>query len=474
MAKRKRSKENRLGEDKELREEEMKIKIDKFVKEVSQFFKQKIAEEKARESGFVERTSKLTGHLFLTVFTFGMSLYGVPTLNQLVGLLSTLELELDIKREGLHQRITEKAVKFFEEMLSLVIKLEVPNDVGVKILEGFKRIILFDSTSFQLPETLTEYFKGSGGDASPSAIKILFGYDLKGAKFFYLLLNGTDADHLLKSGIIEEIKENDLEISDLGFFGVETFAEIAQKEAFYLSRLKSDATLYQKNEAGELEVFDLPELVKKMKDEQMEIKVYLKKNKTIIETRLVIEKVPSQVKAERLRKLYQRNQKKGHQTKKRTKILQAVNLHITNAPAQFLPANRVRQFYTIRWQIELIFKSWKSNFSLDKVTGKRPQRIKCMIYAKLLFIFISSKLISVASALAWNTLNREVSAFQAAKHILVIGHEWLKNILLQPETVQPLLLNAITFIVSHCLKPKSKKRLYPLQIVAAIDMEGLT
>ena len=68
------------------------------------------------------------------------------------------------------------------------------------------------------------------------SFKILFGYDLKSAQFFYLLLNGSDADHLLKSGIIEEIKANDLEISDLGFFGVEVFAKIAQKGAFYLSR----------------------------------------------------------------------------------------------------------------------------------------------------------------------------------------------------------------------------------------------
>ena len=165
------------------------------------------------------------------------------------------------------------------------------------------------------------------------------------------MLNGTDADHLIKNGAIEEIAAGELEISDLGYFGVETFAGIAEKGAFYVSRLKTNVTLYQKNEAGELEEFDLVAAIKKMKEGfRTEIEVCLKNKETIIKTRLVIEKVPEKVKAERLRKLNQKNQKKGRQTRQRTKILQGVNLHITNTPVNLLPAKVIRQFYTIRWQ----------------------------------------------------------------------------------------------------------------------------
>jgi len=463
---------------KELTEEELKAKIDEFVKEVSRFFNEETARAKARETGFVKRESKLTGHLLLTVFTFGMSLYGTPTLTQLVGLLNLVAPELEMSREGLHQRLNDQAVQFFEAMLSLVIELEVPGNLELTILEAFKRILIFDSTAFQLPETLAVYFKGPGGDASEAGIKILFGYDLKSAQFFYAILNGTDADHLLKNGAIAKIGEGELEISDLGYFGVETFARIEQKDAFYVSRLKTDVTLYQKaslersrkNEAGELEEFDLVEAIKKMKEgARTEVEIYLKSKTTVIKTRLVIEKVPEEVKAERLRKLNQKNQKKGRQTRQRTKILQAVNLHITNAPAELLPAKAIRQFYTIRWQIELIFKSWKSNFDLDEVTGHRPQRIKCMIYAKLLFIFLTHKVINVARSYAWSQLAREVSEFQAAKHIKIIGNEWLRTIFQEPEKVERVLSDAIKFIVKRCLKGKSKQRVYPLEILAMIE-----
>ncbi len=460
-----------MTEANQLTEEELKAKIDEFVEEVSQFFNKETVETKAYQTGFVKRKSKLTGHLFLTIFTFGMSLYGTPTLNQLVGLLKLVVPEKELSREGFHQRINEEAVKFFEAMLSMVIKLEVPRELELEILAAFKRILIFDSTAFQLPESLVAYFKGTGGTASAAGIKILFGYDLKSAQFFYLVLNGRDADHLVKSGAIEEIKEGELEISDLGFFGVETFAKIEEKGAFYVSRLKTDVTLYQKNEGGELVEYDLVEAIKKMKERgQVELEVQLKSRSVVTKTRLVIERVPAEVKAERLRKLHQKNRKKGHQTKKRTKILQAVNLHITNAPVELLPTKALRQFYTIRWQIELIFKNWKSNFGLDDVTGERPERIKCMIYAKLLFIFISHKVVNVARSYAWLQQEREVSVFQASKHIKTIGHEWLRRIIQEPENVEPILSEAIEFIAKQCLKGKSKKRVYPLEILDRIDM----
>ena len=463
-----------MSKKNELTEKELKVGIDEFIKEISRFFNEETARAKARETGFVQRESKLTGHLFLTVFTFGMSLYGTPTLNQLVGLLNLVAPELEISREGLHQRINDQAVRFFEEMLSLGIELAVPDNLKLSLLEAFRRILIFDSTAFQLPETLAPYFKGPGGDASVAGIKILFGYDLKSARFFYVVLNGTDADHLIKNGAIEEIAAGELEISDLGYFGVETFAGIAEKGAFYVSRLKTNVTLYQKNEAGGLEEFDLVAAIKKMKEGlRTEVEVYLKSKETVIKTRLVIEKVPEQVKAERLRKLNQKNQKKGRQTRQRTKILQGVNLHITNTPANLLPAKVIRQFYTIRWQIELIFKNWKSNFDLDEITGQRPQRIKCMIYAKLLFIFLTHKIINVARSYAWKQLAREVSEFQAARHIKIIGNEWLRAIVQEPEKVETILSEAIKFMVNHCLKGKSKQRVYPLEILTMIE-EGLT
>ena len=141
---------------------EITPKIEKFLDEVGELFDAEKVEEIARNTGFVKRKSKLTGYLFLVVFTFAMNTYGTPTLKQLVGLLKLVAL-VKIKREGFYQRIKEEAVVFFQKMLSEAVKINVSKVLDVNILNVFERVIILDSIVFQLPEELAEYFRGSGG-----------------------------------------------------------------------------------------------------------------------------------------------------------------------------------------------------------------------------------------------------------------------------------------------------------------------
>ncbi len=121
----------------------------------------------------------------------------------------------------------------------------------------------------------------------------------------------------------------------------------------------------------------------------------------------------------------------------------------------------------------MIFKNWKSNFNLAKVTGKRPQRIKCLIYSKLLFIFITTKLVSLIRIETWLSAKREVSFYQAGTHIKTIAMAWLTNIIQHPEKVNNTLQHARKFIKKRCLKGKSKKRTYPIEWLEWLEKEGL-
>ena len=65
------------------------------------------------------------------------------------------------------------------------------------------------------------------------------------------------------------------------------------------------------------------------------------------------------------------------------------SIYITNIlPAQ-CTAENIFELYKLRWNIEIIFKSWKSCFSLNRLihrSCKNATRVKCIIYLMLLYI----------------------------------------------------------------------------------------
>jgi len=116
-------------------------------------------------------------------------------------------------------------------MLSFAITLELPARLSSRqggmaaLCPRFKRILIYDSTSFQLPEELASYFRGSGGGGSEAAVKILFGDDVKSHHFFYRLQDGVAHDQLHQGDYLQQLDAEDLEISDLGFFNKVTNRE---------------------------------------------------------------------------------------------------------------------------------------------------------------------------------------------------------------------------------------------------------
>ena len=57
---------------------------------------------------------------------------------------------------------------------------------------------------------------------------------------------------------------------------------------------------------------------------------------------------------------------------------------LTNAPTDRLPTAAVGFLYRVRWQVELIFKQWKSVLRLDVLPSRNPYRVQCEIWGRLL------------------------------------------------------------------------------------------
>jgi hypothetical protein len=74
-------------------------------------------EATARRTGFVQRTSKLTGKLFLALMTFGAWSEAKTTLAQLAAKATQLHQPVDISPEAIHQRMNKPAIAFLQDMI---------------------------------------------------------------------------------------------------------------------------------------------------------------------------------------------------------------------------------------------------------------------------------------------------------------------------------------------------------------------
>jgi hypothetical protein len=105
-----------------------------------------------------------------------------------------------------------------------------------------------------------------------------------------------------------------------------------------------------------------------------------------VETRLITCKLSQEVASRRRAKLKKNAQKKGRTPSAESLALCDWNLYVTNVEKEKLSIKECLILY--RWQIELLFKLWKSHCQLVNSTSENSYRILCEIYTKLLIILV--------------------------------------------------------------------------------------
>jgi hypothetical protein len=325
----------------------------------------------------------------------------------------------------LDERFSERAVNFVKRVLSLLIIEQFSTVLySDDFLSNFNHVRIKDSTKFNVPSNLKEHYKGSGGSGSTSeaGISIQFEFDLKTGKFLDLTI--TEAvrnDQQDAKETTENICEKDLVIRDLGYFSIPVLQEIEENKAFFLSRLPSNVLVYEKNENENVVELDFKALYSFMSKNGivlLEKQVFIG-SKEKLPVRLVIGLVPPQVYEERLRSREKAAKKKGRQIQERTKFLLRFNLFVTNVEPEMLPCEKVLPLYRFRWQVELMFKTWKSVFSIHSLQKMKEERYITMLYMRLILIIVSLQITNqVQCALSKQGINDRILSYQKALQTL--------------------------------------------------------
>ena len=104
--------------------------------------------------------------------------------------------------------------------------------------------------------------------------------------------------------------------------------------------------------------------------------------------RLVMIPLPAEQAAEKIRKAKQDRDARLNHSREYYQWL-SFNVYVTTVDEDVWTTKQVHQAYKVRWQIEIIFKSWKSGFNLQHVLHEgctNENRVRVTIFLMLLFM----------------------------------------------------------------------------------------
>lgn len=413
------------------------------VEKLTEFFSPAQIESSARRTKFVQRASKITGKLFLALVTFGRWSSAKTTVAQLAAKAAHLDVAVDITPEALQQRMTPRAVAFLQDLLQTAFaKLHTGDTICEEgIFAPFPRVHIADSTGLRLPKSLAKEFPGAGGSGSKAGAKIQLVWEYKSHTFdHFALIPWNVPDSKYVDTVVELAQVHSLFLFDLGYFKLAAFATIAAAQAYFLSRLNHQ-TMLREVVGGRQQSLDLASCLARETKPVIEKAVVLGAYERV-PARLIAIRMPEAIVNERRRQAYAVAKKRGYTPSQAYLTLLAWNLFVTNVPATVWSSTTVGIAYALRWQVELVFRGWKSGLHVATLTTTTKYSTLCYLYGRMLLILLTSALSSPLRITVWQH-SRELSLFKLVRHFQASADHWLQHLFQPP-------LQLLAFLTRLC------------------------
>ena len=347
------------------------------------------AEVLAKRTGFQKRTSKLCATQFAQVIVMGFLADPDITLDELAQIAA--QLDAPVSPQAIDQRFTAEAVAFLERLLLSqirhVVRAEEPTTAA--LLGRFSQVCLQDSTVIPLPAAFEDRYRGCGGstdEAGRAALKFQVRLDLLRGGFEAIRIEeGRQCDQTTPLQT-EAIEPGSLHLRDLGYFDLDVLQAITDRAAYFVSRLNDQVSVLDPQTGQPLDLIAwLSHLGPRARAVERPVAIGVNHG---LSCRLIAIRVPPAIARRRRQELNRRAQKKGYTPTARKLALCEWNVYVTNAGGELLSIEEVVVLARLRWQIELLFKHWKSDGKLAHSRSEKPERVLCEIFAKLIGLIV--------------------------------------------------------------------------------------
>jgi hypothetical protein len=334
----------------------------------------------AIESGFQTRKPRKITHLELLHIYCLESIGKAPSHNDIAGVLGDSTGDAP-SRQAVGKRTNEKFTAFLKMVLERTMNHEILAKLSEEANTCFPRIIVQDSTVLKLPIRLFDEFSGvSNAHAAVCNARIQGVYDLMDKRFLSFTIDRYSKNDRAAAPELA-IREGDLVLRDRGYQGHAEIKRIQNGGAFYVCRHIS-AMVYRNPETDEK--IDLQNLLKKNGHIDMDVCL---NDDDRTPTRIVTARVDEET-ANR-RRMKAKKEIRGHKPSENVLFLMSWTIYITNLPRNKFSFKKLFALYGLRWRIENIFKTWKSNMSFAAIHNVSANQLRAMLTARLITIVIT-------------------------------------------------------------------------------------
>lgn len=337
----------------------------------------------ARETGFQRREArKVRPEPFFWALVMS---FATEPRRTLAGIARSVCLfsGVGITRQGVHKRLTERAAAFLQAVHNRLLRQvsELVDATLPPVYAMFRDIVAIDSTTIRLADRLAKLYPACRHNVRKAALKIHVCMSLTRKHAERLRITAERVHDRRGISFTRWVRDR-LLLFDLGYCDYGLFGAIRRAGGTFLTRLKESA------------------------------------NGTIVRVRRGCAK---RYVGRRLNgRLYRgpvvdldARFGQGH----KSLVLRVVGIwdagtrdyhwYVTSLKAADFPPEEVAEIYRLRWQIELLFKEWKSLCRIDQVPSGKEAIVLCLVYASLCAALLSRIVMALAARrhrLSWDSM----------------------------------------------------------------------
>ena len=340
-----------------------------------------IAEAAAKTTRVIVRKRKFDGMSLAKTFVLGYLQNPKASAEDLAQI--AVQCGVEVTSQAIDQRHSPKLVEFLKTLFCETTKKVVVGSEKAlaPILERFTSVIVMDSSTITLPDSQQQEYPGCGGShgGGKAAMKLQTELNLRNGALSHIEIepgrvpDGASSRQDVRRG------PGSLRITDLGYFSLAVFAAMTVAKEFYLSRLQ-----YPTGVA--LPTGERVELLKWLSEHPgpfVDRMVRLGKAKELL-CRLIAWRLPEDQANRRRRKLRQEMlHKYGKEPTAQRLAWCDWTILVTNVPINMMAPKEAAVLYR-RWQVELLFKRWKSQDLVAALTGSTDIRQMAGVWARML------------------------------------------------------------------------------------------